>query len=119
LTFSLPLVERHRRQRRVLLHPRIGDQDIDGSERLQRLREQAGDLGLVRDIGADGDRAATGGLDAARQFFRGLRLRVVVDDDSGPGCGQLLGAGITKAGTGPGHNGGLSVDAAVHGGVPR
>ena len=52
---KLPLRKRHIDECRVTLQAGVGNQDVDGTESVEELREHGFDLVLVADIGAKRD----------------------------------------------------------------
>ena len=83
------------------LRPAIAHHDIDLSELLLRLDEQALDLSRLGDVSLDGDGvgAAAEGLDDVDDFVGGGLGGLVVDDDGGAALAELDGAASADTAT--------------------
>src|SRR5207248_10074224 len=66
----------------------IFDQDVHPAERGLRLREEAADVGLVREVRLHGDRLAALSRDRRDDTVRPLLAGAVVDDHGRPFGGQ-------------------------------
>ena len=95
-----PLVERHVAERRVLLEPRVRDQDVEAAERLGGLGEEILDLGLVAHVGAQRHRLAARAPDLLHDPLGRLAPGAVVHRDLGAGGGQGQGHALADAGAG-------------------
>ena len=94
------------------LGPGVGHDDVDLAEGLLALLEQAGDLGDLADVGADGDGfgAVVEALDDLDDFLRWALRGDVVDDDGGAALAQLDGTATADSATGAGDEGDLPVE---------
>ena len=111
---GVPLLQRHVDCRGVLLNARIGQQNVQVPERLQRLLEQTLHVRLFRHIPAQSNRSAPGRLDLGRQRLRGFRLRVVMHYHRRTGRRQRPGTGRANPGTAASDQRHLSRERNLH-----
>jgi hypothetical protein len=100
---GFPIVERHLRDRRVLLHSGVGHEHVEPAERFDRLLEERRDVVLLRDVARQRDRGTAAGPKLLGEFLRGFPLRVIVDGHRRPDLTEIPCDGLADPGTRPGY----------------
>ncbi len=97
----------------VLLHSRVGNEDVDRAEGVDRGGEHRADLVLARDVCLEGEGAAAGSLAPGDGVVGAVLVGVVVDQHGGSGLCQSDGAPGADAGACPRDDCGLAGKVAV------
>src|SRR6266851_2004671 len=115
---GIPLRQRHFRERRVALQPRIGDNDVQRAEGGARLLKHCVDLILARNVGAQRDRPPAGRSDLVRYRMSVVLTDDIINRDRCAGLGQRDGDRLADPGIGTGDKGALPGQRSVGRHVP-
>ena len=78
-------------------HGAVVDEDLEGAELVDGGLDEALAVGVVAEIGPDGDGLAAAGADAFDDFVGGVGAAEVVDDDGCAELGEEFGGGAADA----------------------
>jgi hypothetical protein len=100
----IPVVQAHFGRSGITLQTRIGDQDIYRAERLDRAREQSGDVCFAGHVRLDRYCTPAGRIDLIGEALRFLAVKPVVDHHRGARRGERASDGDPDPRTGAGDN---------------
>src|SRR6516162_1033457 len=96
--FTIPFLNRRVFNRLVDLDRRIVQKYVNPSKGVQCLFDEGFDRGGSGDVGLDGNRRASGGLNLLHSLARAVQVEVG-ENDHGTFLGKLAGAGLTDTGS--------------------